>query len=66
MRQANPHSYLLRPRPYPQRLSVIIPVYNEEVVIPFLREAILTGCARFTFNDDIEGACGMGAARPPR
>lgn len=36
----NPNSYLLRPRPYPPRLSLVIPMYNEESVVPFLRSAV--------------------------
>ena len=40
MWQANPDSYLLRPRPYPALLSLVIPLYNEETVVPFLRDAI--------------------------
>jgi polyisoprenyl-phosphate glycosyltransferase len=40
MPQANPSSYLLQPRPYPERLSLVIPLYNEEAVIPFLRDAL--------------------------
>ena len=31
---------LLPPRPYPSRLSLVIPMYNEESVLPFLRRAI--------------------------
>jgi glycosyltransferase involved in cell wall biosynthesis len=40
MPQANPSSYLLQPRPYPERLSLVIPLYNEEAAIPFLRDAL--------------------------
>jgi glycosyltransferase involved in cell wall biosynthesis len=36
----NPNSCLLRPRPYPAQLSLVIPVYNEESVVPFLRGAL--------------------------
>lgn len=32
--------HLLRPRAYPGRLSLVIPLYNEEVVIAPLREAV--------------------------
>jgi polyisoprenyl-phosphate glycosyltransferase len=31
---------LLEPRPYPRLLSVVIPMFNESSVIPFLREAL--------------------------
>jgi polyisoprenyl-phosphate glycosyltransferase len=38
---AEPRTYhLLSPRPYPARLSLVFPVYNEETVIPFLRREI--------------------------
>jgi polyisoprenyl-phosphate glycosyltransferase len=41
---ANPHSkmvaHLLSPRPYPARLSLVIPMYNEEAVVPFLRREL--------------------------
>jgi glycosyltransferase involved in cell wall biosynthesis len=40
MRQKVPASSLLQSRPYPPRLSLVIPVYNEEAAVPFLREAI--------------------------
>jgi glycosyltransferase involved in cell wall biosynthesis len=36
----NPSSYLLQPRPYPATLSLVIPMYNEESVVPFLRSAL--------------------------
>ncbi|MGA7908259.1 MAG: glycosyltransferase family 2 protein [Candidatus Sulfotelmatobacter sp.] len=34
------NSYLLRPRPYPAKLSLVIPLFNEEAVVPFLRSAL--------------------------
>jgi glycosyltransferase involved in cell wall biosynthesis len=40
MRPANNNSYLLQPRPYPARLSLVIPMYNEELVIPYMRTAL--------------------------
>jgi dolichol-phosphate mannosyltransferase len=40
MRQKVPGSGLLQSRPYPARLSLVIPIYNEEAAVPFLREAI--------------------------
>ena len=33
-------SCLLQPRPSPRRLSLVIPMYNEESAVPFLREAM--------------------------
>jgi glycosyltransferase involved in cell wall biosynthesis len=30
---------LLQPRPYPVRLSLVIPMYNEELIVPYLRIA---------------------------
>lgn len=32
--------HLLQPRPYPARLSLVIPMYNEEAVVPLLRAAL--------------------------
>ena len=40
MPQADDNSYLLRERPYPSRLSLVIPLYNEEASAPFLCTAI--------------------------
>lgn len=33
-------THLLRPRAYPRRLSLVIPMYNEEAVTPFLRREL--------------------------
>ena len=33
-------NHLLAPRAYPSRLSLVIPLFNEEAVIPLLREAV--------------------------
>jgi dolichol-phosphate mannosyltransferase len=32
--------HLLVPRPYPRKLSIVIPIYNEESAIPMLRAAV--------------------------
>jgi len=40
MQGAENNSYLLQPRPYPARLSLVIPMYNEESVVPFLRDGL--------------------------
>ncbi len=40
MAQAHPNSYLLEPRAFPGRLSLVIPMYNEEPVVPLLRIAL--------------------------
>jgi glycosyltransferase involved in cell wall biosynthesis len=40
MTQADNYSYLLQERPYPSRLSLVIPLYNEEASAPFLCTAI--------------------------
>ena len=40
MSQLTANSYLLQARPYPARLSLVIPMCNEEVVVPFLRSAV--------------------------
>ena len=33
-------SHLLNPRPYPARISLVMPMYNEEAVVPILRPAL--------------------------
>lgn len=38
--QRKPTFCLLQPRSYPNRLSLVIPVYNEEAVVPLLRHAL--------------------------
>jgi glycosyltransferase involved in cell wall biosynthesis len=43
--QAHPTRHLLQPRSYPGLLSIVIPIYNEEDTLPFLRER-LTGFMR--------------------
>ena len=40
MSRLNASSYLLQPRSYPSKLSLVIPMYNEEAVVPFLRSAV--------------------------
>jgi polyisoprenyl-phosphate glycosyltransferase len=40
MQQTNDNPYVLQPRPYPSRLSLVIPMYNEELVVPFLHNAL--------------------------
>jgi polyisoprenyl-phosphate glycosyltransferase len=40
MPEINRSTYLLQPRPYPARLSLVVPMYNEESVVPFLRAAM--------------------------
>ncbi len=40
MSYASVSSHLLQPRPYPQRLSLVIPMFNEEAVVPFLRSTV--------------------------
>src|SRR5262245_60655143 len=32
--------HLLRPRPYPATLSIVLPMYNEEAVLPILHEKL--------------------------
>ena len=43
MQLTNNNSCLLELRPYPARLSIVIPMYNEELVVPFL----ITGLKQF-------------------
>ena len=40
MSNASISSQLLQRRSYPQKLSVVIPMFNEEAVVPFLRNAV--------------------------
>ena len=40
MRSQSQTFHLLQPRPYPSLLSLVIPMYNEEAVVPFLRSAL--------------------------
>src|SRR5271157_93690 len=40
MPKQNQTVHLLQPRPYPVLLSLVIPMYNEEAVVPFLRGAL--------------------------
>jgi glycosyltransferase involved in cell wall biosynthesis len=40
MAQEKSTFHLLQPRPYPAKLSLVIPMYNEEAVVAFLRPAI--------------------------
>jgi len=58
MSYASISSHLLQPRSYPQRLSLVIPMFNEEAVAPFLRSAVahfiseLTGGAEVILVND--------------
>jgi glycosyltransferase involved in cell wall biosynthesis len=40
MQLANDNYRLLQPRPYPARLSLVIPMYNEGLVVPFLTSGL--------------------------
>ena len=40
MRSQSQTFHLLQPRPYPGLLSLVIPMYNEEAVVPFLRTGL--------------------------
>lgn len=40
MQHSSTTSHLLQPRPYPELLSLVIPIYNEELVVPFLRNEL--------------------------
>jgi polyisoprenyl-phosphate glycosyltransferase len=40
MSEQNQTFHLLQPRPYPAKLSLVIPMYNEEPVVPLLRDAL--------------------------
>src|SRR5215472_520780 len=53
MQHTNPNSYFLQSRSYPRRLSLVIPVYNEEEVIPSLREALVGFVSQLTCEMEI-------------
>ncbi len=40
MQQLNQNHFLLQPREYPSRISLVIPMYNEELVVPPLRQGL--------------------------
>jgi len=40
MRSQSQTFHLLQPRPYPGLLSLVVPMYNEEAVVPYLRRAM--------------------------
>lgn len=40
MSYASVSFHLLQPRPYPQRLLLVIAMFNEQAVVPFLRSAV--------------------------
>ena len=40
MPRRNPSFHLLQPRPHPSLLSLVVPVYNEEAMVPLLRQAL--------------------------
>jgi polyisoprenyl-phosphate glycosyltransferase len=45
--------HLLERRPPPRRLSIVIPAYNEEAVIPFLREEMTRFLAKLTCDVEV-------------
>ena len=49
----NYNSCLLHPRPYPSLLSLVIPIYNEESVVPFLRDALEHFTANLTCDAEV-------------
>src|ERR1700730_5223967 len=50
---AKNNSYLLQPRPYPTRLSLVIPMYNEELAIPYMRSALEQFMAQLRVETEI-------------
>jgi glycosyltransferase involved in cell wall biosynthesis len=50
---AKNNSYLLEPRPYPTRLSLVIPMYNEELAIPYMRSALEQFMAQLRVETEI-------------
>jgi polyisoprenyl-phosphate glycosyltransferase len=59
--------HLLEPRPYPARLSLVIPMYNEEAVVPLLRSALEQFMAEISAETEIilvnDGSCDSTLAR---
>ena len=53
MSNASNSSQLLQRRSYPQKLSVIIPMFNEEAVVPFLRSAVAQFMSELTSGTEL-------------
>ena len=53
MSYASVSSHLLQPRSYPQRLSLVIPMFNEEAVVPFLRSAVAQFISELTGEAEV-------------
>jgi polyisoprenyl-phosphate glycosyltransferase len=47
------NSQLLQPRSYPSKLSLVIPMYNEEAVVPYLRSAVAQFMSELTGETEI-------------
>ena len=50
---ASTSSQLLQPRSYPAKLSLVVPMFNEEAVVPFLRAAVAQFISEFTSRIEV-------------
>lgn len=67
MSPPNQTFHLLQPRPYPSKLSLVIPMYNEEAVVPFLRQALEQFVAEIRCETEVilvnDGSCDSTLAK---
>jgi glycosyltransferase involved in cell wall biosynthesis len=67
MAAPNQTFHLLQPRPYPAKLSLVIPMYNEEAVVPFLRAALEQFVAEVPCETEVilvnDGSCDSTLAK---
>jgi polyisoprenyl-phosphate glycosyltransferase len=67
MAPPNQTFHLLQPRPYPAKLSLVIPMYNEEAVVPFLRQALEQFVTEIPSETEVilvnDGSCDSTLAR---
>jgi glycosyltransferase involved in cell wall biosynthesis len=67
MSKQNQSFHLLEPRPYPARLSLVIPMYNEEAVVPLLRNALEEFMSEISAETEVilvnDGSCDSTLAR---
>jgi glycosyltransferase involved in cell wall biosynthesis len=67
MPKQNQSFHLLEPRPYPARLSLVIPMYNEEAVVPLLRNALEEFMSEISAETEVilvnDGSCDSTLAR---
>lgn len=67
MSQPHQTCHLLQPRPYPAKLSLVIPMYNEEAVISLLRRALEAFMAEISCETEVilvnDGSCDSTLAK---